>query len=151
MGPDGSPKDPERRRPFGIDRLDRPCLATWVAYSDDLLRIASLAKAENVDLGEVLPGSRSRPDGSLLQWIMTDLTKDRESGTIPYFIDWGDSPHPAATAPKGCTLSGLRVFHPEAERITHVLWKLGIDLPVGEGAPSLEATIESPKGTVDLS
>jgi hypothetical protein len=81
---------------------------------------------------------------------MADLTKDRKGGAIPYFIDWGDTPYPAASAPSGCELQDLKVSHPDAERIRYLLSKLGIDQKVEKGPAALEATILSPKGQIVL-
>ena len=150
MASDGSPTDPEQPRPFGVDGLQDSRLYTWVARSDSLWDTASIAAKEGVDLGEIQSGSRKKPDGTVLQWKMTDLTKDREKGAVPYFIDWGSSPHPATTAPKGCRLERLKIFHPDPERIKAILSKLGIEIPVERGLSSLKATIDSPKGRVVL-
>jgi hypothetical protein len=150
MGPDNSAPDPLRLRPFGIEGLKTPRLVTWVAHYDDLQEIITVAGKEGLDLGEIQPGSRIRPDGSTLRWKMTDLTKDRKAGAIPYFIDWGDTSHPAASAPSGCKLRELKVFHPEAETIRYLLSKLGLDQNVERGPVSFEATILSPKGEIVL-
>jgi hypothetical protein len=70
---------------------------------------------------------------------------------VPYFIDWGTSPHPALTAAKGASLLGLRAEHPDAPRVRIMLDRLGLDLPLQRGAaPALIATISSPKGRVEL-
>ena len=42
--------------------------------------------------------TRARPDGVVLAWRYTDPGVVLEDRLIPYFIDWGTSPHPAATA-----------------------------------------------------
>jgi hypothetical protein len=71
---------------------------------------------------------------------------------VPYFIDWGASPHPSATAATGVTLLSLRAEHPEAEQVQGMLRQLGLDLAVSKGArPALVATFDSPKGHVQLS
>jgi len=150
MGPDDNPPDPDNPRPFGIDGLSSPRLVTWVARSDNLQKTVSDAKLLEIDLGEVQPGSRKKPDGTLLHWEMTDLTKDRENGVVPFFINWGATPHPGGTSPQGCRLAGLRVFHPEADRITHVLSRLGIGLEVEKGPVGLEALVSVPRGQVIL-
>ncbi len=150
MGPDGSASDPVRPRPFGMDRQDSASLRTWVARSDDLKRTVSTAAAEGVDLGDVLPGSRTTPDGLVLKWKMTDLTKERRDGIVPYFIAWGRTPHPGTTAPQGCLLVGLKAFHPEAEQIANVLMRLGIEMNIERGPVGFEALIQTPKGLVTL-
>ena len=155
MGPDGSAPDPLRPRPFGLDRIAgsgtvRPRLVTWAARSGDLERAVAIARAQGVDLGEVRAGSRKRPDGSTLEWRMTDLAMPRESGIVPFFIDWGDTPHPGAAAPGGCTLEDLRLFAPDAARVQHILERLGIRAAVRNGPPAIEAVIRTPRGIVTL-
>jgi len=67
------------------------------------------------------------------------------------FIDWGQSPHPARTAASGASLIALRTEHPDAQRVQRLLKKLGLDLPVQSGAaPALVATIDGPRGRVEL-
>ena len=88
MGPDDQPADPTKPRPFGMDQLASPKLVTWAVRSDDLQQTVLTARSAGINLGEVLSGSRKRPDGVLLQWQMTDLTKDRENGVVPFFISW---------------------------------------------------------------
>jgi hypothetical protein len=151
MGPDlGHPHHADGR-PFDLDRLANPRLVTWVARGQDLQAVKDAAGSDLVDLGEIQERSRQRPDGSLIKWSMTDLMKDRENGIVPFFIDWGDSPHPAESAPKGCTLKRLKAVHPGADRLTRILKHLGLDLEVEQGpAAKLIATIETPKGTFDI-
>jgi len=104
-----------------------------------------------VRLGDVISGSRKRPDGVLLSWRYTDPNVVLEDRLVPYFIDWGTSPHPATTAARGLSLTALRAEHPDSEKVARTLQQLGLDLPVRRGArPSLIATIDSPKGRVEL-
>ena len=151
FGPDPTLPVPAAR-PFGLDTLDRPRLASWVARAEDLGAVVRAAAAEGVDLGQVQQRSRQRPDGSVLSWTMTDPTMRRADGIVPYFIHWGDSPHPAASSPTGCTLLEIRARHPDAARLRKVFRALGLDLSVEPGpSPVLEATIRSPVGDVVLS
>lgn len=104
LGPDPAALEPPQPRPLGIDELSHARLATWCAPHDDLERFVHEAARHKVDLGAVEDRSRERDDGTTLSWRMTDLRKARADGVIPFFIDWGGSPHPAAGAPAGCTL-----------------------------------------------
>jgi len=152
IGPDPEQPKPERARRFGIDEIKAPRLTTWVAKGADLEKFASHAASEGVRLGAVIPGSRKRPDGVLLSWHYTDPRVVIADRLVPYFIDWGASPHPSATAPKGVTLVGLRAEHPDAERVQRTLRQLGLDLVVSPGPkPALFAEFDSPKGRVRLS
>lgn len=151
IGPDPDQPRPAGGRRFGIDDLKGPHLMTWVAKGTSLEKFAADAKAHGVDLGAVIPGSRKRPDGVVLSWTYTDPQIVLADRLIPYFIDWGSSPHPSATAAKGVTLVGLRAEHPDAERVQAMLKPLGLRLVVTRGPkPSLVATFDSPKGRVEL-
>ena len=106
IGPDpDQPKLPQPRR-FGIDDLKEPRLVGWVAKGTRLEQLVRKAHGAGVGLGEVIAGSRKRPDGVVLAWRYTDPNVVLEDRLIPYFIDWGTSPHPAATAARGATLVG---------------------------------------------
>jgi hypothetical protein len=72
-------------------------------------------------------------------------------GLVPFFIDWGQSSHPAQTAARGGPLIDLRAEHPDPQRVERTLRQLGLDLPVQKGpAPALIAIIDSPRGHVEL-
>ncbi len=72
-------------------------------------------------------------------------------GLVPFFIDWGASPHPARSAPEGVSLLALRGEHPYPSGVCSILRALGIDLPVTKGErAALIAVLEGPKGTVEL-
>jgi hypothetical protein len=151
MGPGDVPPESGQPRPFHLDTLVGPRLVAWVARNGNLPSVVTTAQRNGLDLGEILHGSRQRLDGSWLKWTMTDLQKDREGGVVPYFIDWADSPHPAESATKGCSLVALRVYHPEAERIQATLAALGLDCEVLHGHKAmLEAVIDTPQGGFEL-
>jgi hypothetical protein len=151
IGPDPDQPKPARGRRFGIDEITAPRLTTWVAKGKRLDAFAAGAKARGIDLGAIMPGSRKRPDGVVLSWTYTDPRIVLADRLIPYFIDWGSSPHPSATAAKGVTLRSLRAEHPDAGRIQAMLKTLGLDLVVTRGPkPALIATFDSPKGPVVL-
>ena len=151
IGPDPDQPKPARPRRFGIDELKAPRLATWAVKGEDLEAIVENAKRQGVDLGQVQSGSRRRPDGVLLSWRLTVSPVLTADGIVPFFIDWGKTPNPAATLPKGCVLVALGAEHSDAVRVRGGLSVLGLDLPVGPGPmPALIATIKTPHGKVEL-
>ena len=151
IGPDPDQPRLSQPRRFGIDDLKAPRLVGWVAKGTQLEQVVVNARNAGVGLGTVIAGSRKRPDGVVLSWRYTDPGVVLENRLIPYFIDWGASPHPASTAPRGATLVAFRAEHPEAGRIQAMLRQLGLNLPVQQGSrPALIATIASPKGRVEL-
>lgn len=151
IGPDLSQPKPDRARRFGIDELRAPRLVTWASKGTDLEGIVKDAKSHGLDLGQVQFGSRRRPDGVLLAWRLTVSLELSAGGIIPFFIDWGETPHPASTLPKGCTIVALRAEHPDANRVQAGLSALGLNLRVDKGsAPTLIASIRTPHGDVEL-
>ena len=151
IGPDPEQPKPAGRRRFGIDELKAPRIVRWVAKGTELEKVAAAASDRGIKLGAVIPGSRRRPDGVVLAWRYTDPATEVADGLVPFFIDWGTSPHPSATAARGATLISVRAEHPDAERVQKMIEALGLDLRVQKGAaPAIIATIESPKGRVEL-
>jgi hypothetical protein len=151
IAPDPEQSNPITPRPFGIDGLKESRLVAWAAKGVDLERLRNEATRKGTPLGEVMSGSRRRPDGVLLSWRYTDPRTVLADGLVPFFIDWGQSPHPARTAAQGASLITLRAEHPDAQRVQRLLQELGLDLPVRSGAkPALVALIDSPRGRVEL-
>jgi glyoxalase-like protein len=151
IGPDPEQPKPELPRQFGIDTLAEARLVTWAAKSNDLERTVTQAAGHAVKLGEVLPGSRRRPDGLLLNWRYTNPRVVVADGIVPFFIDWGSTPHPAQTAASGASLLDLVAEHPDAERVQQLLTGLGLGLMVKKGpSPALTAIISSPRGRIEL-
>ena len=69
----------------------------------------------------------------------------------PFFIDWGDTNHPAQTTPEGCELLEFKVSHPEHDALADVYKELTIEVPVSHSDEArLEAILETPKGQVTL-
>jgi hypothetical protein len=143
--------EPASPRPFGLDGLSEPRFVAWAAKASDPAALASRAAAQGITLGDVTAGSRRRPDGVLLAWRYTNPRVVVADGIVPFFIDWGKTPHPAASAAAGASLAALRAEHPDPERVQKMLGHLGLDLAVTKGPkPALIATINSPRGRVEL-
>ena len=151
IAPDPAQADYRRPRVFRIDELDAPRLVTWAAKSDDIDRLATTKLDGGARLGAAMAGSRETPDGSRLAWQLTDPYQVIADGVVPFFIDWGDTPHPAGSASSRATLVELRAEHPDPERIRRMFAALGLDVAVTEAAePALSAIIDSPRGRVEL-
>ena len=151
IGPDPDQPEPALPRPFGLDGLSEPKLVAWAAKASDPAALAGKAAGQGITLGDVMAGSRRRPDGVLLNWRYTNPRVVVADGIVPFFIDWGETPHPAAGAAKGASLVDLRAEHPDPERVQKMLGQLGLDLAVTKGPkPALKATISSPRGRIEL-
>ena len=151
IGPDPAQADFEGERLFRIDRLEAPALVSWAAGSGDIDRIAGVDIGTGDKPGASRAGGRRRTDGLLLSWKFTDPAVILFGGVVPFFIDWGATPHPATTATGGARLVGLRAEHPDAGGVRAAFAALGLEIPVAQGpAPALSATIETPRGIVEL-
>ena len=151
IGRDPAQPKPPQPPPFGIDDLDEPRLVAWVAKGENLESFAKEAAHAGVKLGEVIDGSRQRTDGVVLSWRYTDPRTVAFDGLVPFFIDWGKTPHPAGAVASGASLTGLRAEHPDPEPVQKALDTLGLDLRVQRGPrPALIATVDTPRGRVEL-
>jgi Glyoxalase-like domain len=151
IGPDPSQPPPAGPRWFGLDDLTTPRLITWAAKAEDLEHRAQVARRAGLELGEVRSGQRQQSDGQLVSWRLTYPDMRQGDGLVPFLIDWGRSPHPAARAPGGVELVELRAEHPDPAVIGRLLRQLGIELSVSRGpVRALIATLETPHGRVEL-
>ena len=151
VGPDPAQPKPAGPRRFGVDDSKPPRLIGWVAQSTNLPALVVRARAQGIAMGEALTGARTLPDGRPLRFGYTDPSAVVENRLVPYFMDWGTSPHPGTTSPAGARLVGIRLEHPEPARIQTMLRVLDLDVPVTRGPePMVIATLEGRKGRVEL-
>lgn len=151
IAPDPEQPDPRTPRAFGLDDVTEPRLVAWAAKTADVERVRADAETNGIRLGRVQDGGRQRPDGVMLSWRYTDPATIVADGLVPFFIDWGQSPNPAATAPQGARLVELRAEHPSAAAVRSQLESIGIQLRVTSGRrATLIATIEGRRGAVEL-
>jgi len=152
IGVDPEQPSPTSARWFRVDSVTTPTLVAWAAKSSQLEISITAASEFGVELGEILDGHRTRPDGTPLSWRFTDPNRVVADGLVPFLIDWGESLHPAATAPRGPRLMEFRAAHPEPQSIQTQLRALGIALEVdGCQVPGLRARFSGPNGLVEFS
>ena len=151
IGPDPDQPPPPSARWFGIDTLTSSRLTAWAAKSSDVDGLRDRAVRQGIALGNVQAGSRRQPDGVELSWRFTDPGHVVDDGIVPFFIDWGQSPHPSRSAAKGATLVELRAEHPRDRDIEWMFQILGIQVPVSAApGPALVAIVEGRLGRVEL-
>ena len=151
IGPDTEQEAPKGPRPFGIDDLSNPRLVTWASSSSDLSAMVGQAASTGINLGQALPMSRRKPDGDRLEWELTIRPWTRPIEPIPFFIDWGKTPSPAATVEERAELAAFTVFWPEAEALTQDFEALGLPIKAEEGDPLIAITLNTSSGPVRLS
>jgi hypothetical protein len=138
------PKQPSASDIYGLEKLSEPRLVNWAVRPGNIQALANRLAQAGIAAEGPTPGSRKRPDGGLLQWKALRL-KDDASGLLPFFIEWSaDSPHPSASAPRGCHLDRFEILTPDPDALAKTAKQLGLELPIVKGnKPQLRATIMS--------
>ena len=151
LAPDPEEPPPDRPLWLGLEGLTQARLTAWAVKARGLEGLVARAREMRVRLGPAIEGSRRRSDGTRLFWKFTDPHVVVAGGLVPFFIDWGASPHPAASAPGGASLSALRGEHPNPAGAAALLRSLGLELPVTKGPrPALIAVLDTPRGLIEL-
>lgn len=95
------------------------------------------------DPGPVEAMSREHPGGAL-SWRLTPSHLEAGVAALPFLIDWGGSPHPSQSLPRGAELEGLTVVAPDPGSVQGTLHMMGVEVTVQPGPePSLRAVIRS--------
>jgi len=134
-----------------IKQLKTPRLLTWAAATKDIAAVAQKARAAGYQILGPSGGSRTRPDGRILNWKTMNVSNDI-GALIPFFIEWSaDAVHPSEDSPRGCSLASFDMEHPEPSRVSEMLGRLGIEAKVSRGQePRLIAVINTPKGRIEV-
>ena len=91
-------------------------------------------------------GQRTGPTGTVLRWRLT--LNAMPGGLIPFLISWGDTEHPARSAPHGLTLEAFHVEHPDPPSLAPPLTALGADVEIRPAAAAaLVACLSGPNGS----
>ena len=149
IAPDPTQPEPLDPRPYGVDGIEHSGLVGWAIACENIVTSLKAARAAGYDPGEVIEGHRLTASGAMLRWRVT--SNARIGGVIPFLIDWGDTPHPAASARAGLRLEAMHIEHPDPESIASALRALGAGVDVRLGArAALIADLRGPKGIGQL-
>jgi len=100
----------------------------WAARHSDLEEIKSRAEAVGLITSGALPVSRQTSDGDTLEWQLLFIMDHRFGGAMPFYIDWGNCPHPSNTLNEQVTLDRFSLLSPHAKELQTLLEAL--DTPV---------------------
>jgi len=151
LAPDPTQPAPGRPRWLGVDAVGAPRLSSWAAKCTGVAETVAAAARAGVRLGAAIAGGRLAPNGTRLDWTVSDPDVVTGDGIVPFLIDWGGTPHPSAGAPQGARLLAFGARHPDAAAVRAQLRALGIDMDVQiAAAPALVATIACPRGRIEL-
>ena len=149
IAPDPGQPEPPVPRPFGVDAVSRGGLVSWALACDGRVDIVAGARSHGYDPGEVADGQRAAPTGTVLRWR---LTHNAVAGSlIPFLISWGDTEHPARSAPRGLTLEAFHLEHPDPASLAPPLTALGAGVEIRRAAAAaLVARLSGPNGSIVL-
>jgi Glyoxalase-like domain len=146
IAPDPGQPEPSMPRPFGVDGVSRGGLVSWALACDDIDAAVAGARSRGYDPGEVADGQRAAPDGTVLRWRLT--LNAMAGGLIPFLISWGDTEHPARSAPHGLALEAFHLEHPDPSSLAPPLAALGADVEIRPAAAAaLVARVNGPNGS----
>jgi Glyoxalase-like domain len=146
IAPDPEQPEPSVPRPFGVDGIRHGGLVSWALACDDIDAAAAQARCHGYDPGDVTGGQRAGPTGTVLRWRLT--LNAMAGGVVPFLISWGDTEHPATSAPPGLTLESFHLEHPDPPSLAPLLTALGADVEVKPATvPALVAHLSGPNGT----
>lgn len=146
-----APDPAQASSPAEFSSLSRPALHTFAIGTDRLDLMAAKLEQAGLPHAGLIPMSRRLPSGRLVRWRLLIPTGHAYGALVPFFVDWGDSPHPADGAEDGCSLSRLRLAHPEAWSLRPLLQRLEVDVEVDTGPAGITAELTTPNGLVRLS
>jgi len=147
LAPD--PEQPLRPVTRRLQGLTRGRLAGWAIACDDIDGAVARARRHGYDPGEVIDGQRTGSTGTVLWWRATLLAPG--DGMVPFLICWGDTEHPASTAPAGLLLEFLHIEHPDPPSLVPLLTALSAHVDVKPAmTPALVARLNGPHGVTVL-
>ena len=139
---------------------EQPRLIHFVASTDDVKAARHVLRTQGIERGQVVHASRKSSKGTL-NWQIT-VREDGErlfDGCLPTLIQWGKPDateplrlHPRNSLPRsGVTLQSLSVSHPSGTKLQAAYESIGLaDISIETGPANLVATLQTPKGLVQL-
>ena len=118
-----------------------------------LSQLAQIAEAAGAHDALVAHNGRVTPEGVRLNWRWVAPVFDEFGLAFPFFIDWLDSPHPAATAQGqgDVRLADFAVGHPQAAALLHTLTEIGTPIDTySAAATEFRVRLHTPRGAVAL-
>jgi glyoxalase-like protein len=131
-------------------QLTQGGLVTWAAEGD-LERVQSVLSDHDTRSAGPKLTQRRTPQGDLLEWMLLFPLGSKHGTRLPFFIDWMRCEHPRKTSPVAGDFRSLSITTPDATGLRRILASIDLDVPVAQGEPRLEVSIDSVAGEVLLS
>ena len=133
-----------------IEKIETLTPILWAVGTTDMAATRGALADAGIVLPEPNPGSRRKPDGSLLQWQGATLEKGQSAAT-PFFIEWGEGSSPALDSPHGCQLRELNLASADVDALQKLLDTLSLDITASAGPADAQGLeLDCPNGPVSI-
>jgi hypothetical protein len=120
----------------------------WVLRSRNSEMTRNKLKSAGFAVSENEPGSRVKPDASLLAWNLFSI----EKLDYPFFIEWSvQSRHPSASSPVAGRLRSFKIHTPQHELLRKLdqTLELGLNIESADQA-DFSFVLDTPRGPVEF-
>lgn len=144
LAPASSASNPESVIPF-----PKLTLGGWALNGSLDTQLAGLKAAGFATVGPT-PGSRQKPDGTMLEW-RTGGALGAGLSLAPFLIEWSaKTPHPSTTSPTGCTLDSVVVREADPANLQKYFTAVGYRVQASKGERGMVINLTCPKGKVSF-
>jgi len=151
IGPNPDITPPADSMGAELSGLEKPGIAYFAVSFTDLEALTEAAERAGLEVQGPFSGSRKTPTGETLSWRTLGLTGHNFEDFVPYFVDWGDTKHPATTSAKGAKLISFTIYHPRHAKLAELYATIGIPIAVKPGEePQMVLKLDTPNGEVEL-
>ena len=110
--------------------LTKPTPSGWAVSGANEAEVRERLVSRGISLSPSTPGSRRKPDGSILRWTIFEYA-EIDDPLAPFFIFWNDPLlHPSQTSPGGCRLEELGIHHNGAEELRRAMAPLALKVAI---------------------
>ena len=122
----------------------------WAVQTRNADSLIAFSASRGLWGGQAFPGSRVRPDGSMLTWRSVVPWGMPRGPHLPFFIEWGAATaHPSSDSPSTCALAAVRMVSSSPDSLASLLARADVRVPVMHGtAEGLQFELECPRGRV---
>ena len=134
-----------------LSRLTKPTPIGWAISASDAGSLRTALASQGFKLTAPDPGSRRKPDGSMLSWVTFGFA-NLDHPLAPFFIIWGNpAQHPSRTSARGCELRSIHFEDPAAAGLGRAVKALAVNVAVTKARRSrMTVDLTCPKGDVKL-
>jgi hypothetical protein len=135
----------------GLKKLSSPSIIQWAIHTEDIAAAKSMVEAGGIKTIGPQPGSRQRPDNTLLRWQTLGI--EQTTPLVPFFIQWeAGSPHPSSDSPRLGTVKSLHFETPQPDELRRILHAAAIQTDIRKSSlPRIVLVVQTPKGEIEIS